>query len=110
MKTTRHAVHLRYTHDELLALFEAAERGDVDQGGRYDRRGAAITVWSHPWTTDATRHDSATIGTFSVTWADENCLYQIECDTGFDLTDLFHELAVLEETALGYRKHGVKRF
>jgi len=110
MQTTRYPVHLSYTHDELLALFEAAERGDVDTGGRYDRRGAAINVWSHPWTTDATRHDSETIGTWYVTWADDNCIDQIECDAGFDLTDLLHELAVLEDIALGYRKHGVKRF
>jgi hypothetical protein len=68
MKTTRYPVDVHSTHDELLALFEAAEREDVDKGGRYDRRGAAITVWSHAWTTDATRHDSETIGTFSVTW------------------------------------------
>jgi hypothetical protein len=66
MPTTTYPVHLRYTHDELLALFEAAERGDVDKGGRYDQRGAAINVWSHAWTNDATRHDSETIGTLYV--------------------------------------------
>jgi hypothetical protein len=110
MKTTRYPVDVRSTHDALLALFEAAEHEDVDKGGRYDQRGAAIHVWSHPWTTDATRHDAETIGTLYVQRADNNCIYQIECDTGFDLADLLHELAVLEETALGYRKHGVKRF
>ena len=110
MQSTMYPVDLRYTHDELLTLFEAAEREDVEKGGRYDRRGAAIVVWSHAWTTDATRHDSETIGTFYVRWADDNCIYRIECDRGFDLEDLLHELATLEDTALGYRKHGVKRF
>ena len=110
MKTTTYPVDLRSTHDEWLALFEAAERGDVDKGGRYDQRGAAVNIWSHPWTTDATRYDSKTIGMFYVTWADSNCIDQIECDTGFALADLLHELAVLEDTALGYRKYGVKRF
>jgi hypothetical protein len=110
MQTATYPVHLRYTHDELLALFEAAERGDIDKGGRYDQRGAAINVWSHAWTNDATRHDSETIGTLYVTWADDNCIYQIECDAGFDLPDLLHELAVLEDIALGSLKHGVKRF
>jgi hypothetical protein len=109
-RSTKYLVDLRYTHDELLALFEAAERGDVHKGGRYDQRGAAINVWSHPWTTDATRYDSETIGTLYVKWAEENCIYQIECDQGFDLADLLHELAVLEELALGDRKHGRKRF
>jgi hypothetical protein len=51
MPTTTYPVHVRSPHDALLALFEAAERGDVDKGGRYDQRGAAITVWSHAWTT-----------------------------------------------------------
>jgi hypothetical protein len=110
MQSTKYPVDLRYTHDALLALFEAAERAHVDKGGRYDRRGAAINVWSHAWTTDATRRDSDTIGTFYVKWTDDNCIYQIECAAGFDLADLLHELAGLEDTALGYRKHGVKRF
>src|SRR5438132_8143646 len=110
MQSTMYPVDLRYAHDELLALFEAAERGDVEKGGRYDRRGAAIIVWSHHWTTDATRHDSETIGTLYVKWSDENCIYRIECDRGFDLADLLHELAILEDIALGACKHGVKRF
>ena len=110
MQNTKYPVDLRYTYEELLALFEAAERQDVDKGGRYDRRGAAINVWSHPWTTNATRYDSETLGTFYVTWSDENRIYQIACDGGFDLADLLHELAVLEDLAFGYRKHGVKRF
>ena len=67
-------------------------------------------MWSHPWTTDATRHASATIGTFYVRWAEDNCIYQIECDAAFDLADLLHELATLEAYALGSRKHGVARF
>src|SRR5437763_700020 len=110
MKTTMHTVDLRYTHDELLALFDAAERRDVEHGGRYDRRGATLIVWSHPWTSAATRYDSDTIGTFYVHWADENAIYRIECDAGFALADLLHELAILEEMALGYRKHGKKHF
>ena len=63
MPSTMVPVDLRSTHDELLRLFEAAERHTVEKGGRYDRRGAAINIWSHPWTTDAPHHDSETIGT-----------------------------------------------
>jgi len=110
METTMHTVDLRYEKEELLALFDVASQHDVETGGRYDRRGGTINVWSHPWTTEALRHDSETIGTFYVHWADENCIYRIECDAGFDLADLLHELAMLEEMALGYRKHGQKRF
>lgn len=110
MDTTTHTVDLRYEKEELLALFELASKEDVDEGGRYDRRGGAINVWSHAWTNEATRHDSETIGTWYVHWSDENRIYQIECDAGFELADLLHELALLEEKALGYHKHGVKRF
>ena len=66
METTRHKVDLRYTQRELLALFDTAEREDVEKGGRYDKRGGAINVWSHHWANAATRHDSETIGTFYV--------------------------------------------
>ncbi len=70
MNTTRHKVNLRYTRQELLALFDTAEREDMEQGGRYDKRGGAINVWSHSWINNATRHDSETIGTFYVHWLD----------------------------------------
>jgi hypothetical protein len=83
--------------------------GSADTGGRYDYRGAAINIWSHSWINDATHHDSTIIGSFYVHWADANCIYEVECDCGFALADLQHELALLEEAALGYVKHGVRR-
>lgn len=106
MKTTQHDVDLRYTKDELRALFRLANAEDVEAGGRYDARSAAINVWSHSWINAATRHDSETIGTFYFWWGDRNCLYQIECDEGFSLDDLLLELGTLEKKALGRVKHG----
>jgi hypothetical protein len=79
---------------------------DVEAGGRYDARSAAINIWSHSWTHDATWEESETIGTFYFHWADQNHLYLIECDEGFSLDDLLHDLAVLETKALGHAKHG----
>ena len=105
MTTARHQVHLAYTRQELEALFALANREDVEKRGRYDARGGAINVWSHHWANEATRHDSDTIGTFYVHWADENCIYQIECDEGFALGDLLVELGTLELKALGQVKH-----
>ena len=107
--TAAFPVEWRYTHDELLRLFQATAHGDVDKGGRYDARGAALNIWSHFWINDATHHDSSIIGSFYVHWADAHCIYAVECDHGFDLADLQHELALLEEAALGYVKHGVRR-
>jgi hypothetical protein len=60
---------------------------DVEHGGRYDARAAAIHVWSHHWQHPATREESTIIGTFYVRW-DEPCLWQIETKDGFTLEDL----------------------
>ena len=47
------------------------------------------------------------MGSFYVTWMDE-MIRRIECDEGFALDDLLHELAMLERKALGYVKQGVE--
>jgi hypothetical protein len=104
-----HKVDLRYAKEELLIIFDQAYKEDVDQGGHYDCRGGAIHIWSHPWTHAATRYDSVTLGAFYINWLEER-IDRIETDEGFDLADLLHELAILEEKALGYCKHGMKRF
>jgi len=109
MKTTMYQVDLRYTKEELLTIFDTATKEDVDHRGRYECRGGAIYVWSHPWTNPATRYDSTNIGAFYVNWLEER-IYRIETDEGFDLADLLHELAMLELTAFGDTKHGVQRF
>jgi hypothetical protein len=66
MMTTRHPVDFAYTDQELQALFRLAHAHDVERGGRYDARSAAIIVWSHHWAHPATREESETIGTFYV--------------------------------------------
>ncbi len=47
------------------------------------------------------------MGSFYVNWMDETIQW-IECDEGFGLDDLLHELAMLERKALGYVKHGIE--
>jgi hypothetical protein len=106
MSTTTHDVDLRYTRAELHAFLAVQRREDVELGGRYDGGTAAIHVWSHSWITPALRRDSSPIGTFYFVWANEYRIFQIECDEGFSCDDLLHELAVLEQKALGYVKHG----
>jgi len=66
MMTTRHPVDFAYTDQELQALFRLAHAHDVERGGRYDARSAAIIVWSHHWAHPATREESETIGTLYV--------------------------------------------
>jgi hypothetical protein len=107
METTSHTVNLRYERRELHALFEVANAKDVKKGGRYDARGGAIHIWSHHWVHLATRNESEIMGSFYVNWMDET-IQRIECDEGFGLDDLLHELAMLERKALGYVKHGIE--
>jgi hypothetical protein len=105
MLTTRHAVDFRYTRQELDALFRYANEHDVDKGGHYDARSAAINVWSHHWLHPATRFDSELIGSFYFHW-EPPVLWEIETDEGFSLEDLMAELGCLELAALGRVKHG----
>ena len=105
MLTTRHAVDFAYTAAELDALFRYARAHDVEQGGHYDARSAAINVWSHYWLHPAAREESDIIGIFYVRW-DTRTLWEIETDEGFSLEDLMAELGRLELQALGQVKHG----
>lgn len=106
MLSTRHPVDFAYTRQELDALFRYAHEHDVEKGGRYDARSAALNVWSHHWANDATREESEIIGTFYVRWSDAPALWEIETDEGFSLEDLMQELGRWELRALGYVKHG----
>lgn len=100
-----HAMNFPYTRPELDALFRYVHEHDVENGGRYDARSAAINVWSHHWQHPATRDESDTIGTFYVHW-EPPALWEIETDEGFALEDLMVALGRLELQALGDVKHG----
>jgi hypothetical protein len=105
MLTTRHPVDFPYSRQELDALFRYANDHDVDKGGRYDARSAAVNIWSHHWLHPATWEESETIGTFYFQW-EPPALWEIESDEGFSLDDLMAELGRWELSALGYIKHG----
>jgi hypothetical protein len=106
VQTTRHAVDFAYTRPELEALFCYARAHDVEAGGRYDARAAAVNLWTHHWRHPATKEASELLGTFYVRWTDPPTLWQIETDEGFGLADLMQELGRLELAALGRVKHG----
>jgi hypothetical protein len=106
MNSIMHRVDFPYTRAELEAIFRYAHEHDVEKGGRYDARSAAVNIWSHHWLNDATREESEIIGTFYVHWWPTPILYEIETDAGFALEDLMRELGRLELAALGCVKHG----
>jgi hypothetical protein len=105
MPLTKYRANFLYDRAELFALFACAQAGDVEHGGRYDARSGVLYIWSHPWSTQALRDESTLVGNLSFDWLSD-CLAQIEWDAGFELADLLHELALLEEQALGEIRHG----
>lgn len=106
MLTTHHPVDFAYTLPELEALFRYAREHDVEKGGCYDARAAAINVWSQHWVHPATWEESETIGPLYFHWAPTPMLWEMETDEGFDLEDLMQGLGRSELDALGYVKHG----
>lgn len=105
MNSTMHPVDFPYTRAELDALFRYAHEHDVEKGGRYDARSAAVNIWSHHWQHPAAQEASEIVGTFYVYW-DPPRLYEIETNEGFSLDDLMQELGRWELQALGRVKHG----
>jgi hypothetical protein len=99
-------VDLRYSRDQLHAIFHLAYAEDVEKGGRYDGRSGAINIYTHPWNDETMRAESTLMGSIYVFWGDQNRIWQIEVDEGFSLEDLLVELGTLEEKALGMKVHG----
>jgi hypothetical protein len=109
LPTTRHLVAFPYTRYELRALFAVASWEDVEHGGCYDARSAAINLWTRPWPQEwsVPRSDDSTLkGTFYFTWGNPPGLWQVETDEGLTLADLLRELGQLELKALGHLRHG----
>jgi hypothetical protein len=106
MNSTMHRVDLAYIRQEREALFRDAHEHDVENGGHYDARSAAVNMWRHGWQHPATMEESDTIGMFYFRWGDTPALWEIETDEGFSLEDLMPELGRLEWQALGSMKHG----
>jgi hypothetical protein len=108
--TTPHPIDVRYTVPELKALFDVARREDVEWGGRYDARRAAINLWTQPWSRGCLSPltgESLLVGTWYFQEGTAPRLWQVSTDDGSTLTDLLQALGGLELKALGRLKHGV---
>lgn len=108
--TTPHSTDLRYTVPELKALFDVARREDVEWGGRYDARRAAINLWTQPWPQGCLSPltgESTLLGTWYFQGGTAPRLWQISTDAEATLTDLLQELGGLELKALWRLKHGI---
>lgn len=64
-----HPVSYRFSWDQAVQALEKAEGEDIAYGGIYDAHSsAAISIWSHPWTTAQSQDASALIGTIFWEW------------------------------------------
>ncbi len=87
-----------------LDMFKRADQWDVESGGRYDRRGAAIIVWSSSFTADQAKSEPQ--GTAYFHWRTptgyEATLWKLEWDPaqGGSEEELWVALEVLAGRAL----------
>lgn len=98
-----------YTPVELNKLFAWAREHDVQAGGIYDARSAAIIVWSDPWTTPEGKRHSEPIYSFFFAWGEAPCLVAADVDQEpyrHTISDAMRALGALELAALGRVKHG----
>ena len=95
----RYPLSLVVTHARAQAAWKAARARDVENGGVYDTRGAAIIIWSEPWSGPAQERVSDTVVTICLSWrtpddahATVTCL---EVDPGWTLAEVQRHLALL---------------
>ena len=78
MKCVRKLVNLSYDGAEQRRIFRHALDLDVDKGGRYDARSAAINVWSRDWGTHEDKALSQILVTLYFAWGNRPRLWAIE--------------------------------
>ena len=82
---------------EARSIFDRAERYDVERGGRFDRQGAAVLIWS----AGQLAEDAEAVGAFWVRWRDptdeQATIVKIEWDpaVGGSEAEVWHAIAVL---------------
>jgi hypothetical protein len=54
--------------DTLKKVFLYCHQSDVERGGIFDGRSAAVNIYTRPWKTPQDRAISQLVGTFSVNW------------------------------------------
>ena len=96
---TRYCVRVVLSRQQALTGMAYAHAHDVERGGIYDGRSAAINVWSCPWDTPEHRQESELVGTIYLAWntphADLATIRQIDVEHGWRLADVERHLALL---------------
>jgi hypothetical protein len=72
---------------------------DVERGGVYDARSAAINIWSRPWDTPEHRQASELVGTIYLVWHTPHAhlatITQLDVEQGSTLADVERHVALL---------------
>jgi hypothetical protein len=95
---TRHQVRFVVTHQQAMKALTYARGHDVERGGMYDARSAAINIWSHSWRTPELRQSSALIGTIHLSWHTPGhhvTITELHVEHGFTLADVERHLELL---------------
>jgi hypothetical protein len=96
---TRHQVRIIVSHEQAMKAMAYARGHDVERGGQYDARSAAIHIWSHSWRTPELRQSSDLIGSIYLAW---NSLHpylvtkvELHVEAVFTLSDVEQHLELL---------------
>jgi hypothetical protein len=96
---THHHVKIVLSRQQALKAMAYARGHDVERGGQYDARSAAINIWSHSWTTPELRQASELVGTIYLAWnsphPDLATITELHVEAGFALSDVERHLEFL---------------
>jgi hypothetical protein len=96
---TRYTVRIVLSKEQALKAMAYARGHDVERGGVYDARSAAINIWSHSWLTPELRQSSVLIGTIYLAWntphRDLATITELHVEAGFTLADVERHLELL---------------
>jgi hypothetical protein len=96
---TRHKVRIVVSREQAMHAMAYARGHDVERGGQYDARSAAINIWSHSWRTPELRQSSTLVGSIYLAWAVPHpelaTVVEIHVEAGYALSDLERHLELL---------------
>jgi hypothetical protein len=96
---TRHTVRIVVSREQAMQAMTYACAHDVERGGMYDARSAAILVWSHNWSTPELRQASEIVGSIYLAWhtphPDLATITELHVEAGYALADVERHLELL---------------
>jgi hypothetical protein len=99
VEPTRHKLRIVVSREQALKAMAYARGHDVERGGVYDARSAAINIWSHSWRTPELRQSSYLVGSIYLAWAVPHpelaTVVEIHVEAGWTFSDIEQHLELL---------------